>query len=134
VDIEDAPGFELQSGETPGPPWVLARHGSTLVFTGGSIPINDPATLFTLRGIARSKGELVFAVTTHSPDGTVMRYAGGPGTRDQGAVVYAGVTPRFPGHHAFPWATAAGGALVAVGLVGTGAILLRRRRLGAPIS
>jgi hypothetical protein len=128
VDIEDAPTFELQSGEPPGGSWVLQRHGSALVFTGGSIPVNDPATLFTVRGIARSKGELVFAITTYSPDGTIMRYAGGPGARDQGAVVYAGITPRFPGHHRFPWATTAGGALLAIGLIGTGATAVRRRR------
>ncbi|HEY2429294.1 MAG TPA: hypothetical protein VGI06_10210 [Acidimicrobiales bacterium] len=126
VDIADAPGFELQGGETPGPPWTMARRGETLVFTGGSIPVNDPATLFTVRGVAPVKGELVFAVTTHSPDGTVMHYTGGPGTPDQGAVVYAGITPPFPGHHRFPWTTVAGVVILVAGAAGTGRLLLRR--------
>jgi hypothetical protein len=127
VIIHDAPGFELQGGESPGPPWTLSRRGDVLDFTGGSIPINDPATLFTIRGVAPHKGELVFPVTVRSPNGTVMNYFGGPGTTDQGVVVYAGETPASPIHHPFPWLTLAGVVAIVVGVLGTGAILYRRR-------
>ena len=127
VDIVDAQGFQLTGGETPGPGWKLTRTGQTLVFTGGSIPVNYPATVFGIDGVATRKGELLFPVTVRSPNGEVMRYLGGPGTADQGAIVYAGVTPANPRPKAFPWLTVAGAVIMGVGAVGLGAMFLRRR-------
>jgi len=127
VDIAAPAGFRLDTAEAP-TGWQEARTADVVAFTGGTIPANDPGQVFTLRGAATTKGMLVFPITTHSPDGTVQHYAGGPATPDAGAVVYAGATPAVPGSGRFPWRTAAGGAIVTIGVVGTAVILLRRRR------
>jgi hypothetical protein len=128
VDITDAPGFTLQSGEPPAG-WKVAFDGDTLVFSGGEITLQDEFAVFTIRGVARAKGELLFAVTTRGPDGSVMHYTGGVGTSDQGAIVYAGVIPHVPSKKGFPWITLLGGSALGVGVVGTGYLLWRRRRV-----
>ena len=134
VDITDAAGFTLQAGEPPGG-WTVQRDGATLVFSGGRIlPTVDGFAVFAIRGVAPGKGELLFPVTTHSPDGTVMHYAGGVGSPDQAAIVYAGITPHVPSKGGFPWLRVGGGAALGVGVVGTAYLLWRRRgqRPGRP--
>ena len=131
VDITNAAGFTLQGGEPP-PGWTVQRHGDTLVFSGGQITLADEFAVFAIRGTAPGKGELLFPVTTHSPDGSVMRYTGGVGTSDQGAIVYAGITPHVPSKKGFPWLTVAGGVVLAVGVLGTAYLAWRRRRSPRP--
>jgi hypothetical protein len=130
VDITDAPGFTLEAGEPPAG-WHVAQVGNTLVFSGGEITLADEFAVFAVRGVARGKGELLFPVTTHSPDGSVMRYTGGVGTTDQGAIVYAGVTPHVPSKKGFPWLTLLGGLALGIGVIGT-AYLAWRRRVAKP--
>ena len=130
VDITAAAGFRLDGGDPPAHSgWRLARSRDTLVFTGDTIPADSPGPLFTVRGAATAKGMLVFPITTHSPDGTVMRYTGGPTSADAGAVVYAGVTPHIPGAgRGFPWKTVGGGLMIGVGVAGTAGLVAQRRR------
>jgi hypothetical protein len=128
VDVTNAAGFDLQSAEPP-TGWKLTRNGDTLVFSTGLITPYGYA-VFAIRGVAPTKGELLFPVTTHSPDGSVMRYDGQPGTKNQGAIVYAGIIPHLPGKGGFPWLKVTGGGVAAVGAGGTALILLRRRRTG----
>ena len=128
VDITDPSGFTLDDGEPP-PGWTVRRAGATLVFAGGQIePTVTGFAVFAVRGEAPAKGELLFPITTRSPDGTVMRYDGQVGAPNQGAIVYAGITPHLASRKGFPWLRAAGGGVLAVGLVGTGVLLWRRRR------
>jgi hypothetical protein len=128
VDITDAPGFTLQSGEPPAG-WKVAMNGDTLVFSGGEITLQTEFAVFAIRGVAQAKGELLFPVTTRGPDGSVMHYTGGVGTTNQGAIVYAGVTPHVPSKNGFPWITLLGGLAAGVGVAGTGYLLWRRRRM-----
>jgi len=128
VDVTDAAGFDLLAGEPP-PGWTLLRNANTLVFSGGPITPYGYA-VFAIRGSTATKGELLFEVTTHSPDRSVMRYDGQPGTTNQGAIVYAGMTPHLPTKSGFPWLKVSGGAVAAVGVAGTAVILVRRRRAG----
>jgi hypothetical protein len=130
VDVTNAPGFDLQSGEAP-PGWSLARDGDTLRFSGGPIPAYGYA-VFAIRGAAPAKGELLFRVTTTSPDGSVMVYDGQPGSTNQGAIVYAGVVPHLH-TGAFPWVKVAGGVVAGIGAFGTAVILVRRRRSGPAV-
>ena len=132
VDVTDAAGFDLLAGEPP-PGWTLLRNGDTLAFSGGPITPYGYA-VFAVRGSTVTKGELLFQVTTHSPDGSVMRYDGQPGTANQGAIVYAGMTPHLPSKSRFPWLKVSGGAVAAVGVAGTAVILLRRRRAGQAVA
>jgi hypothetical protein len=132
VDITDAPGFTLQAGEPP-PGWTVARQGDTLVFSGGEITLQSEFAVFAIRGVAQGKGELLFPVTTRSPDGSLMRYTGGVGTSDQGAIVYAGVTPHVPSKKGFPWLTVMGGSALGVGVVGTAYLWWRRRHLSGEV-
>jgi hypothetical protein len=127
VDIANAPGFELQSAEAPDG-WTAMRVGDTFVFKGGPITLETEYAVFAIRGVAGTKGELLFAVTTHSPDGSIMRYTGGRGTTNQGAVVYAGYVPGQPGSRGTPWLKIVGGVIVVVGLVGTAVLIVRRRQ------
>jgi len=129
VDVTDAPGFDLIAGEPP-PGWKVVRTGDTLVFSGGVITIADEFAVFAIRGTATTKGELLFPITTRDPDGSSMTYDGQPGTKNQGAIVYAGVVPKLPGAHGFP-TQVAGGVVAGIGVVGTALILLRRRRSAA---
>ncbi len=131
VDITNAAGFTLQSGEPPAG-WTVTRQGDTLVFSGGQITLADEFAVFAIRGVARGKGELLFPVTTHSPDGSVMRYSGGVGTRDQGAIVYAGIIPHVPSKKGFPWITLLGGLAIGVGVIGTVYLGWRRRHAPHP--
>jgi hypothetical protein len=127
IDIAAPHGFTLAGGEAP-PGWLVTRQDDMLVFTGGVLPAFSPGLLYTVRGKATSKGRLIFPVTTRSPDGSHMHYAGPPGSPDAGVVVYAGETPALPGSAKFPTRTVAGGVIVAVGVGGTVLILWRRRR------
>jgi hypothetical protein len=127
VEITDAPGFELESGQPP-PGWTVTRAGQTLVFSGGRITIAEEFAVFAIRGVAPAKGELLFPITTHSPDGAVMRYDGQVGTPNAGAIVYAGITPHVPVKRGFPWVPLSGGLLLGVGVAGTGYLVWRRRR------
>jgi hypothetical protein len=127
VEITNAPGFQLEAGEPP-PGWTVTRTGDTLVFSGGRITLDNEFAVFAIRGVAPTKGRLLFPVTTHSPDGTVMRYDGGVGTPNQGAIVYAGITPHVASQKGFPWIPLFGGIFLAVGVAGTGYLLWRRRR------
>jgi uncharacterized protein YcnI len=131
VEVRNAPGFSLLSGEPPSG-WTLVRAGNTLVFSGGPITPYGYA-VFAIRGSAPTKGELLFQVTTHSPDGSVMRYDGQPGTTNQGAIVYAGMTPHLPGRSGFPWIRVTAGVVTGAGVAGTALILLRRRRAVRPL-
>jgi hypothetical protein len=128
IDVSNAAGFDLQSAQPPAG-WKLTRTGDTLVFSAGLITPYGYA-VFAIRGVAPTKGEFLFPVTTHSPDGSVMRYDGQPGTKNQGAIVYAGIIPHLPGKGGFPWLKVTGGGVAAVGVCGTALILLRRRRSG----
>ena len=130
VDVTNAAGFDLQAGEPP-PGWSLTRSGDTLRFSGGPIAPYGYA-VFAIRGVAPTKGELLFRVTTTSPDGSVMVYDGPPGSRNQGAIVYAGIAPHLPSNEKFPWVSVAGGVVAGIGAFGTGVILLRRRRSRRP--
>ncbi len=129
VDIAAAPGFSLVGGEAPSG-WTATRTGSAVVFTGGTIPADNPGLVFTVKGSAPTAGRLVLPVTTHSPSGTVMHYTGGIGSRDAGAVVDAGSAGATRSSGSFPWKGLAGGAVVGVGVVGT-AVAMRRRRVSA---
>lgn len=129
VDVTDAPGFDLVAGEPP-PGWKVVRHGNMLVFSGGEITLADEFAVFAIRGTATVKGELLFPITTRDPDGSSMTYDGQPGTKNQGAIVYAGVIPHLPTKHGFP-TQVAGGVVAGVGAVGMAVILLRRRRAAA---
>jgi hypothetical protein len=129
VDTTNAAGFDLQAGEPP-PGWTVARRGDTLVFSGGQVlPGINGFAVFAIRGVALGKGVLLFPVTTHSPDGSVVRYSGGVGTANQGAVVYAGIVPHVPSKKGFPWITLIGGLAAGVGVTGTAYLLWRRRRV-----
>jgi len=101
-----------------------------LVFSGGEITLNDEFAVFAIRGTATRKGELLFPITTRDPDGSSMTYDGQPGTRNQGAIVYAGVIPHVPTKKGFP-TQVAGGVVAGIGAVGMVVILLRRRRAAA---
>ena len=127
VDITAPSGFRLDGGEPP-QGWRMSRSQATLAFTGGTIPADDPGAVFTLQGAARAQGVLIFPITTRSPDGTVMEYRGNPTAADAGAVVYAGRAPGIPGASGPRWKAIGGGALVAIGVVGTTVLVLRRRR------
>jgi hypothetical protein len=132
VDVTNAPGFDLQAGEPP-KGWTVTRAGDSFVFSGGLIALNEFA-VFAIRGVATTKGELLFPVTTHSPDGSVMRYSGQPGSTDAGAIVYAGVVPHLPSR-GVPWGRIGGGAVLGLGVLVTGLIVVRRRRqavMGGP--
>ncbi len=131
VDIYDAPGFDLQSAEPPAG-WTVTRTADTFIFRGGPITVDNEFAVFAVRGVATVKGRLLFAVTTHSPDGTVMRYTGGPGTTNQGAIVYAGVVPHQATAGGTSWVRIAGGVVIGVGVVGTLVLAVRRRR--TPVS
>jgi hypothetical protein len=131
VDIANAAGFDLQSAEPPAG-WTVTRAGDTFVFRGGPITIDNEYAVFAVRGVATVKGRLLFAVTTHSPDGTVMRYTGGPGSTNAGAIVYAGVVPRQPTGGGASWVRIAGGIVIGVGVMGTVVLAVRRRR--TPVS
>ena len=126
VDVTNAPGFDLLSTEPP-TGWKVARHGDSLVFSGGEITLANEYAVFVLRGTPTRKGEFLFPITTRDPDGTSMTYDGQPGTKNQGAIVYAGVVPHLPTKHGFP-VQLAGGVVAGVGAVGTAVILVRRRR------
>jgi hypothetical protein len=128
VDVQSPATFEQQSAEPP-TGWTVAPRGGALTFTGGQIAPYSYAVL-AVRGIARAKGELLFPVTTHSPDGTVMRYDGHLGSTNAGAIVYAGVTPHLPSKGGFPWLTVGGGTAAGVGVAGTALLAWRRRRAG----
>jgi hypothetical protein len=129
VDVTGAAGFDLTAGEPPAG-WTVAQRGQVLVFSGGEIlpSSNSGFAVFAVRGVARGKGELLFPVTTHSPDGTVMRYNGGLGSTNAGAIVFAGITPRVPSKRGFPWLTALGALALGVGVIGTAYLAWRRRR------
>ena len=58
--------------------------------------------MFAIRGTATAKGELLFPITTRDPDGSSMTYDGQPGTKNQGAIVYAGVVPHLPDQARLP--------------------------------
>src|SRR5258708_7800831 len=81
VILTGAPGFRLDSG-TPPSGWELDQVGRTLTFTGGLIPANTPGLLFGFKGEALASGRMLFPIDTHSPDGTVMHYAEGAGSRN----------------------------------------------------
>ena len=127
VDIANAAGFELQSAEAPAG-WTATRVGDTFVFKGGTITLESEYEVFAIRGVATTKGVLLFPVTTHSPDGSIMRYTGGRGTTNQGAIVYAGFVPGQPGTRGTPWLKIVGGVVIVVGLVGTTVLIVRRRQ------
>ena len=127
VDIDNAPTFDLQSAEPPDG-WTATRVGNTFEFKGGPITLETEYAVFAIRGVASTKGELLFPITTRSPDGYVMRYTGGRGTTNQGAIVYAGYVPGQPGSKGTPWLKIAGGVIVVVGLVGTIVLIVRRRQ------
>jgi hypothetical protein len=127
IDISTAPGFRFAGAIAPAG-WQASQTEALVRFTGGVIPAYSPGLVFTLRGSAAGKGELIFPVATHSPDGSVMEYTGGPGSKDAGVVVYAGETPTLPGSKPFPLKAVAGGVVAGVGVVGTGVLVIRRRR------
>ncbi|MHB8466781.1 MAG: hypothetical protein ACYDH6_02695 [Acidimicrobiales bacterium] len=123
IDIDLASGYRLdRAGATSGR-WQVTRTGSTVTFGGDTIAAAD-AAVFTLTGAATSSGELLFPVTTHSPDGTMKRYAGKPPATDAGVVLYAGTSPRH-----FPTKAIGIGALVGAGALGTIVVIWRRRGL-----
>ena len=126
VTLTAAPGFRIDSG-TPPNGWTLTQTAGTLTFAGGVIPANTPGLLFGVKGTATTRGQMLFPVTTHSPDGSVMHYTEGPGSKNAGVIVYAGVAPRLLPRGTFPWKTVAGGVIVGVGVAGTGVILWLRR-------
>jgi hypothetical protein len=119
-------GFELQAAEPPAG-WHASQSGPTVVFSGGVIPANQFAVV-ALRGVAPHKATLVFPITTGSPDGSETRYTGGLGTPNQAAIIYAGFTPKQPHGGGVPWTPVAAAALLAVGIGGTAALTVRRRR------
>lgn len=127
VTITAATGFDLVDASAPGG-WTVRRDGSSAVFSGGTIPAEDPGRLFEIRGAATARGALIFPIRIHSPDGTETDYRGGPGSTDAGAVVYAGVTPRVPGSGGLHLRTIGAVALTAAGIAVAGVLLLRRRR------
>ena len=122
IDITTPPAFRLDGGVAPSG-WQVARSAATLTFTGGVIQPNL-FELLTINGAAIARGQLIFPITTHSPDGTVMRYAGGPGAKDVGVVLYADVSPS-----SFPWKTVGGAAVLALGAGGTLTVIWRRRHV-----
>ena len=126
VDLGDAPGFRLDGAQAPAG-WNMTRNGDTISFSGGVIEPDDTnPVLFTLRGLAAAPGTLIFPVTTHSPDGTVQVYRGGPTSSNVAAVVYVG--SGSGGGGTTPWTRIGEGAVVAVGAIGTAALVVRRRR------
>jgi hypothetical protein len=131
IDVDAPAGFVLADASAPAG-WHLNRTASSVSFTGGPIAVYD-SVLFTIKGTAQSSGMLLFPVTTHSPDGSVMRYTGGPGTRDAALIVYSGSAPAVTASSGFPWKTVGAAALAGCGVIGALALFIRRRR-AAPLS
>jgi len=77
------------------------------------IPPNQ-FVVVALRGVAPHKAELVFPITTGSPDGSVTRYTGGFGTTNQAAIIYAGFTPKQPHSGGTSWIRISGAGLLVV--------------------
>ena len=126
VEVTIAAGFDLEVAEPPAG-WHANQNGTTVVFSGGLIPPNQ-FVVVALRGVAPHKAELVFPITTGSPDGSVTRYTGGLGTTNQAAIIYAGFTPKQPHSGGTSWIRISGAGLLVVGVGGTAALALRRRR------
>ncbi len=88
IDIDVPATYHLVGAGTVTQGWQVTHTGTAVSIFGGTVAANDSA-VFSITGEATAKGQLIFPVTTHSPDGTLMHYTGGPGTRDAGIVLYA---------------------------------------------